>query len=132
MEGTMKTQAADDALTSEIHVREIRIWNAYQRGDVASHNALLSERYRAVHPDGSIHGKPTAQQIGSAPMSSFRFSDFHAEPLGENFALVNYIADVEGPRPDGKQLHVRFVVGEVWVREAGEWKVLNYQPTVVN
>ena len=123
---------ADDALTRELHEREMRIWNAYQRADLVAHNALLSEHYRAVYPDGSIHGRPNAQQFASEPMSAFRFSDFRAEPLGENFALVHYLADVEGPGPDGKQLHVRFVIGEVWVREAGEWKVRNYQPTVVN
>lgn len=127
----MKPAAADDLLTREIHAREMRIWNAYQHHDLAAHNALLSEQYRAVHPDGSIHGKPTPQEFVQQPMSGFRFSDFRAEPLGDNFAHVSYVADVEGPGPDGKLLHARFVVGEIWVREVGEWKCRNYQPTVV-
>jgi|SRR5689334_8247615 ketosteroid isomerase-like protein len=127
----MGLKGADEGLTREIQEREMRIWDAYRRGDIAAHNALLSDHYRAVHPDGSIHGKPTSQQFASEPMSAFRFSDFLAEPLGESFALVSYIADVDGPGPGGKQLHVRFVVGEVWAREAGEWKVRQYQPTVV-
>jgi len=120
-----------DSLTRELRDREIRLWDAYRRGDVTAHNALLSPHYRAVHPDGSIHGTPTAQQIASEPMSAFRFSDFIAEPLGENFALVSYTADVAGPGPSGKELKVRFVVGEVWAREEGEWKVRKYQPTIV-
>ena len=127
-----KPQPTEAALTLEIRQREMRIWDAYRRGDIAAHNALLSENYRAVYPDGSIHGRPTAPHFASEPMTAFRFSDFLAEPLGENFALVSYIADVEGPGPSGNQLHVRFVVGEVWAREAGEWKVRKYQPTVVN
>jgi hypothetical protein len=128
---TPHTQTADEALTREIREREMLIWEGYRRGDVVGHNALLSERYRAVHPDGSIHGKPTAQQIASEPMSAYQFSQFVAEPLGNDFALVSYIADVEGPGPGGKQLHARFVVGEVWAREGGQWKVRTYQPTVV-
>jgi ketosteroid isomerase-like protein len=109
----------------------MRIWDAYRRRDIVEHNALLSDDYRAVYPDGSIHPKPTRHQFASEPMSSFKFSDFLAEPLGEDFALVSYIADVEGPGPGGRQVQARFVVGEVWAREAGEWKVRKYQPTVV-
>jgi Domain of unknown function (DUF4440) len=127
----MKPQTTDDALTREIHDREMRIWEAYRRGDLDGHNALLSEHYRAVHPDGSIHGIPKAPEFASEPMSAFRFSEFVAEPLGENFALVSYTADVEGPGPGGRRIGARFVVGEVWVREEGEWKVRKYQPTVV-
>ena len=127
----MKSGPADDPLTREIHAREMRIWDAYQHHDLMAHNALLSEHHRAVHPDGSIHGRPTAQEFAKEPMSGFRFSDFRAEPLGENFAHVSYVADVEGFGPDGKLLRARFVVGEIWVREAGEWKCRNYQPTVV-
>ena len=59
------------------------------------------------------------------------FSEFIAEPLGEDFALVSYTADVEGPGPGGEQVQARFVVGEVWAREEGKWKVRKYQPTVV-
>jgi hypothetical protein len=131
LSSSMGLEGSDERLTREIHEREMRIWNAYQRGDVAAHNALLARNYRAVHPDGSVHGKPTAQQIASEPMSAFRFSNFLAEPLGEDFALVTYVADVEGPGPGGKELHLRFVVGELWVREDGQWRVRSYQPTVV-
>ena len=109
----------------------MRIWDAYRTGDVAAHNTLLSEHYRAVHPDGSIHGKPTAEQIASEPMSGFWFSEFVAEPLGDDFALVSYIADVKGPGPGGRLLKARFVVGEVWAREGGECKVRKCQPTVL-
>jgi len=129
--GAMKPEPADDPLTREIKAREMRIWNAYRQHDLAAHNALLSEQYRAVGPDGSIHGRPAAQEFAKQPMSGFRFSDFRAEALGEHFAHVSYVADVEGPGPDGKLLHARYVVGEIWVLEAGEWKCRNYQPTVV-
>jgi len=127
----MKPRTADDALTREIRDREMRIWDAYRRGNIGAHNSLLSEHYRAVHPDGSIHGIPDAQQFASEPLSAFRFSEFVAEPLGEHFALVSYTADVEGPGPGGQRIQARFVVGEVWAREGGEWKVRKYQPTVV-
>jgi len=127
----MKPQSTDDALTREIRNLEMRIWDAYRRGDFGAHNALLSQHYRAVHPDGSIHGKPNAQQFASEPLTAFRFSEFIAEPLGEDFALVSYTADVEGPGPGGEQVQARFVVGEVWAREEGKWKVRKYQPTVV-
>lgn len=127
----MNNQLPADSLTREIYEREVRIWTAYQHRQLAAHNALLADEYRAVHPDGSTHGKPTPDEFAKEPMSGFRFSKFCAESLGDHFAHVSYAADVEGPAPDGTLVRARFVVGEIWVREAGEWKCRYYQPTVV-
>ena len=119
-------------LKNVIEAREHAIWDAYQRGDINAHNALLADGYRAVFPDGSLHErKPTEEEIKAAPMAKYSFANFRVIPLGSTKALVTYRADVEGPVPEtgGPPERARYTVGEVWTIERGEWRCLYYQGT---
>jgi ketosteroid isomerase-like protein len=114
-------------LTQTISPLIHRIWDAYRKGDAAAHSALLADDYTAVHPDGSVHlRKPTAQEIRSAPIGAYILSDLRVVPTGSDAALANYLATVE--IPDAPKLG-KFVVGEVWVKQGGEWKCRYYQAT---
>jgi len=103
------------------------IWDAYRKGDAATHSALLADDYTAVHPDGSVHlQKPTAQEIRSAPIGAYILSDLRVVPTNSGTALANYLATVE--IPNAPKLG-KFVVGEVWVKQGGQWKCRYYQAT---
>ncbi len=105
-----------------------RIWNAYRAGDIAEHNHWMAEDYIAVHPDGSVHGRPTKEQILAAPIGKFSLSEFKVAQLTDGVALLNYVAEVENP-PERPAFHFRWRVGEVWKRIDGEWRLRYYQPT---
>ena len=122
--------ASDGALHADIAPLVQRIWEAYRAGDIAAHNALLTADYTAIHPDGSVHPRPTREQILAQPLGSFSLSDFSAAPIGEDAALVYYLADVQGP--PNNPVHVRFRVGELWLKRGGQWKCRSYQPTVLH
>jgi hypothetical protein len=112
-------------LSSRIH----RIWEAYKEGNIIAHNALLADDYSAVFLDGSVHGrKPTQEEIRQNPLTTFSLTKLLVARVTADTALVNYVADVDGPK-DGKQIHLRWQVGEVWVKRNGEWKCRYYQPT---
>ncbi len=114
-------------LTQAISPLIHKIWDAYRTGDAAAHSALLADDYTAVHPDGSVHlGKPTAQEIRSAPIGAYVLSDLRVIPTSSDTALANYLATVE--IPDAPKLS-KFVVGEVWAKQAGHWKCRYYQAT---
>ena len=108
-----------------------RIWQAYKDGNASEHNALLASDYTAVHPDGSLHLRPpTQEEIRAGPLDTFSLTKLQVARVSADTALVNYIADVDGPS-DGKLIHVRWQVGEVWVKSGGEWKCRYYQPTLL-
>ncbi len=124
---TKPTTSAD--LTSAISPLIQQIWDAYQRGDATAHNAQLTDDYTAVHPDGSVHSRrPTAQEIQAAPIGVHVLSDIRVVPTGSETALANYLATVEVPGESAKL--VRFYVGELWVKQAGQWKCRYYQATL--
>jgi ketosteroid isomerase-like protein len=121
------TTSAD--LTPAISPLIQQIWEAYRRGDATAHNAQLTDDYTAVLPDGSVHsGKPTAQEIQAAPIGVHILSDVRVVQTGPETALANYLATVEVPGENAKL--VRFYVGELWVKQAGQWKCRYYQATL--
>lgn len=126
---TVHTANQDD-LTRILAARLREVWDAYQRLDAPAHNAILTDDYTAVHPDGSVHPRPpTAQEIAAAPIGDYSLTEVRAVPLGPDSALVNYLADVDVPS-NGSPMRVKFVVGEIWLKRSGQWKCRYYQATL--
>jgi hypothetical protein len=125
------SETDDTELQSMIAPLVQRIWQAYKDGNASAHNALLASDYTAVHPNGSRHLRPpTQEEIRSAPLDAFSLTKLQVARVTADTALVNYIADVDGPS-NGKRIHVRWQVGEVWVSRGSEWKCRYYQPTLL-
>ena len=123
--------SVDSDVARTIAARNQQMWQAYLEKNFVAHNAILSDDYTSIHPDGSLHnGPPSAAAIASAPIAAFRFSQFRVSPLAENAALAIYIADVDTP-PGTEPAHVRFAAETVWVKQRGEWKCRFYQGTTV-
>jgi hypothetical protein len=104
-------------------------WDAYKRVDVALHNAILTDDYTAIPPDGSIHtGKPTAQEIAGTPIGAYAFENFRAVSIAPGVGLVTFVADVEVL---GASSHFRFTVNEIWIQKHGKWFQRFYQATIL-
>jgi hypothetical protein len=59
--------------------------------DAVTHNAILSDDYRALRPDRTSHRrKPTAQEIAAAPSDQYSLTHWQAVPIGHDGALVPY------------------------------------------
>jgi ketosteroid isomerase-like protein len=125
------TRSDDDELQSTISALIQRIWHAYQVGDATAHNALLADDYAAVFPDGSLHPRrPTEEEIRASPMERFSLRNVQVVPVTSDTAMAHYVAEVEGPL-SGKQVRLKWQVGELWVKRGGEWKGRHYQPTAL-
>jgi ketosteroid isomerase-like protein len=61
-------------------------------------------------------------------MTHFSLTKVQVAQVTADTALAHYVADVEGPL-NGSPVHLRWQVGEVWVKRSGEWKCRYYQPT---
>ena len=94
----MDIVSTDSDVTRTIAACNEQMWQAYLEKNVVGHNAILSDDYTSIHPDGSLHnGPPSAAAIASEPIAAFRFSKFRVSLLAENAALATYIADVDTP-----------------------------------
>jgi len=121
----MKTESSTEA-EQMISRRFSKAWDAYKNRDAACLGALLAAEYTAVNPDGTLHlGKPTLQDIAAAPIAGYSLSDMRVEMLEADVALVTCIAEVE--TPGGAR--ARLAIGEVWVKQSGEWLCRYYQGT---
>jgi hypothetical protein len=130
-QGAMDLVSEDSDVARTIAARNEQMWQAYLEKNVVAHNAILSDDYTSIHPDGSLHdGPPSAAAIASAPIAAFRFSQFLVSRLAEDAVLATYVADVDTP-PGTQPVHVRFAAGTVWVKRRGEWKCRFYQGTTV-
>jgi hypothetical protein len=117
-------------LTRTIAERLRELWDAYLRVDEAAHSAVLAKEYRAVHPDGSVHlGKPSAKEIAGGPMEDYWLRELQVWPRGEEAAIATYTAEVE-VRSGLSANRFKFEVGEVWLREGGQWKCRYYHATM--
>jgi len=115
-------------LTQAISTRVLKAWDAWKNNDAAALSTVLADDYSAVHPDGTVHaGKPTGQEIAAAPITSYDLARLRVASVGPDAALVTCIAEVE--IPSGEHVHV--AVGEVWVKQHGEWICRYYQGTLM-
>ena len=104
-------------------------WDAYKRVDVAAHNAILTEDYVAIAPDGSVrNGKPTAKEIAATPIRAYSFENFQAATIAPRVELVTFIAEVEVP---GAPSRFRFRVSELWIDRRGKWMQRFYHGTLL-
>jgi hypothetical protein len=121
----------NDPLTDALAERLQRLWNAYLIADEETHNAFLSDDYRAVHPDGTIHmGKPSGKEIASEPIEDYWLRELEAWPVGDEGAIATYTAEVEVRNGLSAQ-RLQFAVGEVWMKHGGEWKCRYYHATML-
>ena len=121
--------AAQNELTRTIAERLRELWDAYLRVDEAAHSAVLTREYRAVHRDGSVHlGKPSEKEIAAAPIEDYWLRELQAWPAGDEAAIATYTAEVE-VRNGLSASRFKFEVGEVWLKEGGQWKCRYYHAT---
>lgn len=123
--------ASHDSLTDALSGRIQLQWDAYHSVDVPTHSSLLTDDYVAVHPDGTIHhGKPSAEEIAQRAIDRYSLTELRAFRLGDEAALVTYIAET-GVGSHISPKTVKVAVGEVWVKQYGDWKSRYYQATTL-
>lgn len=121
---------ARDALTETIAARHREMWDAYMRVDEPAHSACMTEDFRAVHPDGTVHvGRPSAKEIAATQIDDYWLTEMHAWPLGADAAMATYTAEVRVSSGDAPAGLYQFEVGEVWLVKEGNWKCRYYQAT---
>lgn len=121
-----------DNLSEDILAREKQRCNALLAGDVEVLDQLLSERLVFAHANATYEDKASLlSRMGSGNIvyNTLQVTEPEVVDLGDTALLVSRLtADVTvGGTPraiDNRTL-------SVWVREAGEWRLVAYQPTAI-
>jgi hypothetical protein len=114
----------------EIHVQ--KLWAAFKAKDKAALAAMLSDNFREFEEDTSAFGdkKTEVAMVDDFDLVSYNLKDFNVKSLGQNSALVTYVAHYES-RSGGQTAKADSVFGEVWTRDGNDWKALYIQETYV-
>jgi ketosteroid isomerase-like protein len=114
----------------EAHVQ--RLWAAFKAKDKAAVAATLSDNFREFEEDTTEFGdkKTEVALVDDFDLTSYTLKNFTVKSLGPNTALVTYVAHYES-KSGGQTAKADSVFGEVWTREANDWKALYIQETYV-
>ena len=115
----------------ESKIREA--WQDFKEKKEDEYAALLDDDFTCVEIDGKgpHDKKANVSEVKAGTLNSYSLNDFKVVALGANSALATYTANTDGTMPDGKKVHGTVAVTEVWVRRAGNWKVLRYHESEI-
>ena len=78
--------------------------------------------------EGAHDLKATLAEMDECDLKTYSVSNFHFRPIGSDAMPVRYDVDYTAPLA-GKAIHNKSIIGEVWEKTAGDWKVLYFQET---
>lgn len=124
------TQSNAVASTLEANVR--KVWADFKNKNKEGVASMLAKGFRAADEGGSGFGdeKDELAAVDAFQLDSYELKDFTVKPLGPRAALVTYSAQYQG-KYSGEPVQSKTIIGEVWVKQGENWKVLYYQETNV-
>jgi hypothetical protein len=131
-EDTSHTSAADTALKEMLETKIKGEWEAIKNKDKKAYGELLADDYQGVETDGQ--GERTKLQavneLGDTNVANYTLWGYKFIPLGPDAAFVIYESTIQFP-PKSVLRFSRLYIGELWVKQSGQWKILHYQETHV-
>jgi hypothetical protein len=106
---------------------------ALEKQDREGLNKILAREFTFIEPDGSLINRDdylADRSSNASDTESFEIADVKVRVFGDS-ALVTGISKIT-ERRQGNRYRFSLRWKELWVREAGKWKVLAGQATPVN
>jgi hypothetical protein len=127
------TGSAADSAMREMFEAKIKVeWEALKHKDKKAYGELLADDYEGVEADGGGE-RNKIQAVNELPATNvfnYTLFGFKRIPAGPDADLVIYEVTMEFP-PKSVVRYSRVYISELWVKRAGEWKVVHYQETHV-
>jgi hypothetical protein len=124
--------AAPPELTNLLDARIEAEWQAIKSKDQKAYGDLLTEEYVAVEADGGgeRYKWKALNELQESAVTDFTLSFLKVTPLCTDAAFARYEVFIKFP-PKSAVPFEKILVGEIWVKREGQWKVLHYQETRV-
>jgi hypothetical protein len=122
----------DPALKTTFEAKVKAEWEALKNKDKKAYAELLADDYQGVEIDGRGERNKIQSVNDLADTSGFNYTLERLKliPLGKDAAFVIYEVTMQFP-PKAQLRYSRVYISELWVKRAGQWKLLHYQETHV-
>jgi hypothetical protein len=122
----------DSALKGTLEAKIKVEWEALKNKDRKAYAELLADDYEGVEIDGRGERNKiqSLNELADENVYNYMLERFKLIPLGPDAAFVIYDSTMQFP-PKSQLRYSRVYIGELWVKRAGEWKLLHYQETHV-
>jgi hypothetical protein len=126
--GTGSDSALKDMFESKIKAE----WEALKNRDKKAYGELLADDYQGVEIDGKGERNKlqAINELEDLNVSNYTLWGLKVIPLGADAAFTIYESTMQFP-PKSAIRYSRVYIGELWVKRAGQWKLLHYQETHV-
>ncbi|HTZ97767.1 MAG TPA: nuclear transport factor 2 family protein [Terriglobales bacterium] len=119
-------------LEAEFQARVEAEWNAIKAKDKKVYGDLLADDYEGVEVDskGERNKLQAINELAEGNISRYTLWGFKLIPLGPDANFVIYEVTMQFP-PKSEVRFSRVYITELWLKRAGEWKIVHYQETHV-
>jgi hypothetical protein len=127
---TKSTAQAD--LTNLLDAKINAEWEAIKNKDQKAYGELLTDDFIGVEADreGERYKWKAQMELQESAVTDYTLSFLKVTPLCSDAAFVRYEVFIRFP-PKSIVRFEKILVGEIWVKREGQWKVLHYQETKV-
>jgi len=122
----------DPKLKELFESKIIAEWEALKHKDKKAYAELLADDYQGVEIDakGERNKIQALNELPGENVFDYTLWGFKLIPLDPDAVLAIYESTMQFP-PKAQVRYTRVYISELWVKRAGQWKVLHYQETHV-
>ena len=127
-----KAKGGNASTATVIEAKIHQAWDAFKNKNKDQYAVLMADDFQEAEEDGKGFRNKDAElaEIGEYGLADYKLSDLKVKPLGSQAALVTYRAEYSGSA-EGQSYNNKSVIGEVWVKQGKDWKILHVQETKV-
>ena len=127
--------AAPKASDADVRALETKIrqaWEDYKNKNKEAFVRIFTDDAIEVEEgaDGAHDVKATLAEMDESNLETYSMSGFYFRPIGSDAMLVGYDVNYKATLA-GKAIHNKSIIGEVWEKTAGDWKILYFQETKI-
>ncbi|MGB9432558.1 MAG: nuclear transport factor 2 family protein [Candidatus Acidiferrum sp.] len=107
-------------------------WEAIKKRDQKAYGEFLTDDFIGVEADreGERYKWKAQMELQDSAVTDYQLSFLKVTPLCSEAAFVRYEVFINFP-PKSVVRFEKLLIGEVWVKRDGQWKVMHYQETKV-
>jgi Domain of unknown function (DUF4440) len=107
-------------------------WEAIKHKDQKAYGEYLADDFIGIETDreGERYKWKAQAELQNSAVTDYQLSFLKVTPLCPEAAFVRYEAFIKFP-PKSALHYEKVLIGEVWVKRDGQWKLMHYQETNV-
>jgi uncharacterized protein (TIGR02246 family) len=123
---------AKSPLAALLEAKDRAAWAAFKKKDPEAYAKFLTDDFQAVESDGDGERakRKVLDEVTHCLYTDYFLQFFVVQPLGTDHAFVTYESTMMFPKTATLRTR-RVFIGELWVKQDADWKMMRYQETLV-